>query len=49
MLILHARLRAAHFDAAVFALRVAPSEDWCALQVLNLRPPVCDTGALPLS
>jgi hypothetical protein len=22
---------------------------WCALQVLNLRPPVCDTGALPLS
>ncbi len=25
------------------------SEKWCALQVLNLRPPVCDTGALPLS
>ncbi len=24
-------------------------EEWCALQVLNLRPPVCDTGALPLS
>ena len=24
-------------------------EKWCALQVLNLRPPVCDTGALPLS
>jgi len=24
-------------------------ESWCALQVLNLRPPVCDTGALPLS
>ena len=22
---------------------------WCAVQVLNLRPPVCDTGALPLS
>ena len=22
---------------------------WCALQGLNLRPPVCDTGALPLS
>ena len=22
---------------------------WCALQDLNLRPPVCDTDALPLS
>ena len=27
-----------HFGEAIFALRVAPSEDWCAREDLNLQP-----------
>ena len=33
-----AHLRATHYDAAVFALRSASSEDWCQRRELNPRP-----------
>ena len=31
------------------SLELSLPGEWCALQDLNLRPPVCDTDALPLS